>query len=183
MTTLFNGWMGYGTALQAGSLLEPTDPSYLRRSFILGDVDYGIVNDVGSGTVGPATTAWGSIGFAALFDAQVGGNLLLWFPLSVPLIIQAGGTITSGPGATRLFFADLQGSQRTSLVWPAGSAVARTFDGRVLTAGVALQVTSGQLAAETVSFGNNVTMAVLPTAQPASGTGQLWNNGGIIAVS
>lgn len=183
MTILFNGWMGYGTALQAGSLIEPADPSYLRRPFVLGAVDYGIVNDVSGGTVGPATVPWGSINFAAVFDAQVGGNLLLWCPLPVPLTIQAGGTITTGPGTTPLFFADLQSSQRANLVWPAGSAVARTFDGRVLTAGVALQVTGGQLAAETLSFGNNVTMAVLPTTQPASGTGQLWNNGGIIAVS
>lgn len=183
MATLFNGWLGYGTALQAGSLLEPADQAYVRCPFILGDVDSGIVNNVGSGTVGPATVPWGMISFAALFDAQVGGNMLLSFPLHAPRNIQLGGTITSRPGMIPLFFSDLQTSHRTSLVWPAGSAVARTFDGRVLTSGVALQVTGGQLAAETVSFGNSVTMAVLPTAQPSSGTGQLWNNGGIISIS
>lgn len=183
MAIFFSGWIGYGTAVQAGVLLEPVDPSYARRPFVLGDVDSGIVSDVGSGTVGPASVAWGVIGFAALFDAQSGGNLLLWMPMPVPATISVGGTITSGTAGNRFFFPDLQGGSRTSLLWPAGAVVARTFDGRTLTAGVQLQITLGQLAAQTSTFGTTVTMAGLPASQPTIGTGQLWNNGGVISVS
>lgn len=183
MAIFFNGWLGYGTAVQNGSLLEPTDSSYSRRPFVLGDIDSGIVSDVGSGTVGPAAVAWGSIGYAGIFDTNVSGNLLLWMPIQLPVLVTLGGTITSGSGGNRFFFPDLQGSHRSTYVWPAGASVARTFDGRFLTAGVALQVTGGQLAAQAQTFGTTVTMGTLPAAQPVSGTGLLWNNGGIISIA
>ena len=183
MAIFFNGWIGYGNAVQAGVLAEPSDAAYTRRPFVLGDLDNGIVADVGSGTVGPAGVAWGPIGFAALFDAQTAGNLLLWFPLPVPVNVQLGGTVTSGGGGNRFYFPDLQGGSSRILLWPAGSVVARTADGRVLMAGVSLQVTNGVLAAQAPVFGNGVVMANLPAAQPAAGSGQLWNNGGIISVA
>lgn len=183
MAIFFSGWIGYGTTVQAGVLVEPVDSSYSRRPFVLGDVDSGIVSDVGSGTVGPASVAWGAIQFAGLFDAQSGGNLLLWMPMPVPITIPAGGTITSGTAGNRFFFPDLQNGSRAILIWPNGAVVARTFDGRLLTAGVQLQLTLGQLAAQTSTFGANVTMASLPALQPTNGAGQLWNNGGIISVS
>lgn len=183
MATFFSGWLGYGSAVQGGVLVEPSDPAYARRQYILGDIDSGIVSDVGSGTVGPAGATWGTICFVAVFDAQAGGNLLLWLPLQAPLVVGVGGTITSSGGANSFFFPDLQMSRRTVVVWPVGAPVARTLDGRVLTAGVALQAVGGQLTAQTAAFGTNVTMASLPAAQPSSGTGQLWNNGGIISVS
>lgn len=183
MAIFFSGWIGYGTAMQGGNLVEPTDTGYARRPFILGDLDSGIVSDVGSGTVGPAAAAWGSIGFEALFDAQVGGNLLLWVPMRVPLPVGVGGTITSGTGRHRFFFPDLQNGVRSTFVWPAGAQVARTGEDRILTAGVPLQFAGGQLAAQAATFGVAVTMASLPAAQPTSGTGLLWNNGGIISIA
>ena len=179
----FNGWIGYGNAVQAGVLAEPADAAYARRQFMLGDLDSGIVADVGSGTVGPAGTAWGPIRFAALFDAQTAGNLLLWFPLPAPLNVQLGGTITSGAGGNRFYFPDLQGGTSRIHLWPAGSVVAGAPDGRVLTAGVSLQVSAGILAAQASVFGNGVVMANLPAALPAAGSGQLWNNGGVISVA
>ena len=183
MAIFFSGWIGYGTAMLGATLVEPTDTGYARRAFVLGDLDSGIVSDVGSGTVGPAVAAWGNIGFEALFDAQVGGNLLLWMPMRAQLQIGVGGTITSGTGKHRLFFPDLQSGVRSTFVWPSGAQVARTSEDRVLTAGVPLQFAAGQLAAQTTTFGVAVTMASLPAAQPTSGTGLLWNNGGIISIA
>lgn len=183
MSIFFQGWLGYGSAVQAGILAEPTDTAYVRRPYVLGDMDSGMVTDVGSGTVGPAGSSWGTIGYAALFDAQAGGNLLLWLPLPQPIVVITGGTITSGTGATRLRFPDLQGGHRNTFIWPPGGVAAWTSDGRVLTAGVPLQVTRGQLGAQTTAFGTTVTMPTLPAAQPQAGSGQLWNNGGIISVS
>ena len=183
MAIFFNGWIGYGSAVQAGVLAEPADAAYARRPFVLGDLDNGIVADVGGGTVGPAGAAWGAIGFAALFDAQTGGNLLLWFPLPVPVAVQAGGTITSGGGGNRFRFPDLQGGSFRTHLWPAGTVVAGTPDGRLLTAGVSLQVSGGTLGAQASVFGTGVVMASLPAAQPTVGSGQLWNNGGIISIA
>lgn len=183
MATFFSGWIGYGSAVQAGVLAEPSDPAYLRRPYTLGDIDSGMVRDVGSGTVGPAGASWGAVGFAALFDAQTGGNLLLWFPLQVSITVGVGGTITGAGSANQFFFPDLQTGARATTVWPVGAPVGRTSEGRVLTAGVPLQAIAGQLSAQTTAFGTNVTMASLPAAQPQTGTGQLWNNGGIISVA
>ena len=183
MAIFFNGWIGYGSTAQADVLAEPADAAYVRRPFVLGDLDSGIVSDVGSGTVGPAGTAWGAIGFAGLFDAQSGGNLLLWFPLRVPVTVQAGGTITSSGGGNRFLFPDLQAGASRIHVWPAGSKVASMADGRLLTAGVPLQVSGSVLAAQASVFGTSVMMSNLPGAQPAAGSGQLWNNGGIISIA
>ena len=183
MAIFFSGWLGYGTAVTAGVLAEPADSGYVRRPFILGDIDSGIVKDVGSGTVGPAVTAWGAVGYMGLFDVQVGGNLLLWLPLPQPIMVASNGTITSGTGANRFLFPDLQTAGRNTHVWPAGAPVAQTFDGRVLIAGVSLQVTAGRLAAQTQTFGATVTMAGLPAIQQTPGSGLLWNNGGVISVS
>ena len=183
MAMFFNGWLGYGTNVTGGLLTEPTDSGYARRLFALGSIDNGIVSDVGSGTVGPAVTPWGVISYMGLFDAQTGGNLLLWLALPVPLTIGTNGTITSGTGANRFFFSDLQAVGRNTHVWPADAPVAQTPDGRILTAGISLQVINMQLAAQGQSFGTAVTMASLPVTQQATGSGLLWNNGGVISVS
>lgn len=183
MAAFFNGWIGYGTAVAGGVLAEPADPAYARRPYVLGDMDNGIVRDVGSGTAGPATVGWGTIGYAGLFDAQTGGNLLLWMPLPAPCIVGVGNTITSDTGAFRYCFPGLQSPAQPVVVWPAGSLVAWTQHRRWLTAGVSLQVSAGVMSAQTLAFGATVTMANLPPTQASSGSGQLWNNGGIISVS
>ena len=183
MAMFFNGWIGYGTNLVAGMLAEPVDSGYMRCFLVMGMMDLFIFIYVGSGTVGPAVTAWGVIGYMGLFDAQVGGNLLLWAPLPLPIKILANGTITSGTNANRLRFPDLQAADLTTHLWPVGAPVAWTADGRVLTAGVPLRITNMQLAAQRQVFSTAVTMAGLPTTQQTSGSGLLWNNGGVISVS
>lgn len=183
MAIFFNGWLGYGSAVTAGVLAEPTDTAYLRRPIVLGAMNNGVVADVGSGTVGPAAIAWGSIGFMALFDAPSAGNMLLWLPLLVPIVGRAGNTITSGDGGNSFNFSDLRAGATATRVWPAGCVVATTTDGRPLTAGVPLQATAGVLSAQVLAFGSTVTMASLPQAQPTTGSGQLWNNGGVISVA
>ena len=183
MAIFFSGWLGYGTTVTAGILAEPADPSYLRRPIVLGDMNAGIVGDVGSGTVGPASTAWGPIGFMALFDAQSSGNMLLWLPLPAPIVVQTGNTITTGNGGNSFSFNELRSNVGATRLWPSGSIVATTADGRPLTAGVPLQATGGLLSAQALAFGSTVKMASLPQAQPTTGTGQLWNNGGVISVA
>ena len=49
MVMFFNGWLGYGTNVTAGVLAEPADSGYVRRPFVLGSLDSGIVSDIGSG--------------------------------------------------------------------------------------------------------------------------------------
>ena len=183
MAVFFNGWLGYGTAVNGGALAEPLDPAYVRRPVILGDMNSGVVGDVGGGTVGPATADWGMIGFMALFDAQISGNMLLWLPLPTPIAVRVGNTITTGNGGNSFRFGELQNGSFATRLWPAGSIVARTSDGRSLTAGLPLQATGGVLSAQALAFGSTVTMAALPQAQPTTGTGQLWNNGGVISVA
>ena len=183
MTTFFNGWLGYGTSVTAGVLAEPADNGYMRRPFVLGSVDNGIVSDIGKGTVGPAVTSWGVIGFSGLFDAQIGGNLLLWMTLPNPINVLPNRTITSGAMTSHFLFPDLRNASYNTHAWPVGAPVAQTHDGRILTAGVPLQATNGQLAAQSQIFGTAVTMAVLPTTQQSVGSGLLWNNGGVISVS
>ncbi len=183
MATFFNGWLGYGTGVTAGLLLEPSDSGYMRRPYVLGNMDSGIVSDVGSGTVGPAAGPWGTIGFMGLFDAQIGGNLLLWLALRHPLKVVANGTITSGTGVNRFFFPDLQTASRSTFIWPAGAPVAQMPDGRLAVAGVSLQIINAQLSVQTQVLGTAVTMGGLPTVQQITGSGLLWNNGGVISVS
>ena len=183
MAMFFNGWLGYGTSITAGLLAEPVDGSYARRPFILGSLDNGIVSDVGSGTVGPAATPWGMIGYTGIFDAPAGGNLLLWMALPVPIKVLVNQTITGGPMVNHFLFPDLRQASYNTHTWPAGAPVAQAHDGRTLTAGVALQVINGQLSAQTQTFGVAVTMATLPTSQQTAGSGLLWNNGGVISVS
>ena len=183
MAMFFNGWLGYGTSVTAGVLAEPTDSNYVRRPFALGNLNSGNVTDAGSGTVGPAMAPWGVIGFTGMFDAQVGGNLLLWTSLPMPITVLINQTITSGAMVSHFLFPDLTEAPYNTHVWPAGASIARTHDGRILIAGVPLQAVNGQLTAQNQAFGPTVSMASLPTTQQTAGSGLLWNNGGVISVS
>ncbi len=182
MMTILNGWLGYGSSVQAGILSEPTDPSYGRRPFVLGDLNGGTTSDVGSGTAGPAGTAWGTLNFVGVFDSPSAGSLLFWMPLQHPVVIGAGATISTQGGSFNLSFTDLRnlGSIR---LWPAGAVIATTPDGRQVISGVALQFSGGSLSAQSQAFGSTVVMAMLPQAEPAAGSGQLWNNGGVISIA
>lgn len=182
MTTILNGWLGYGTSVQAGVLSEPTDSSYGRRSLALGDLNGGITSDVGAGTVGPAGTAWGTLGFIGIYDSQSSGNLLFWMPLPHPVVIVAGTTISTQGGSLNFLFTDLRTSASIRL-WPAGAVIGITPDGRQVISGVALQFAGGSLSAQSQTFGPTIVMATLPQTQPTAGSGQLWNNGGVISIA
>lgn len=182
MASFFSGWIGYGTGLQGGTLQEPADSAYVRRPIQFSALENGMAFDVGSGTVGPSSVAWGTLTMAGLFDAPSGGNLLVTFPLPRPVTISAGATYTTGPGTNVIYGRDLRTGANTQS-FPTGTAVGVTPDGRQLTSNLPLQVTGGVLSAQSLTFGATVTMATLPSQAPAAGSGQLWNNGGIIAVS
>ncbi len=182
MAIILNGWLGYGTAVQGGVLVEPTDSGYVRRPFVLGDLNQGNVSDVGSGTVGPAVTSWGTVMFLGIYDSQSRGNLLFWLPLPAPITVGAGASVSSIGGSLRFVVADLRNANAVR-TWPAGATLGVTPDGRTLTAGVGLQFTGGVLTAQATTFGATIVMASLPSAQPATGSGQLWNNGGVISVA
>ncbi|WP_428394150.1 phage tail fiber protein [Lichenicoccus sp.] len=182
MASFFSGWIGYGIGLVAGSLQEPSDPAYGRRAVHFSVLENGVAFDTGGGTVGPSSANWGFLTYAALFDDRQAGNLLLSCPLLHPVNIHTGATFTSSPGANFIIglgFVGGPGAQG----FPAGTLIGLTPDGRQWTTGVAVQISGGVLSAQVQSFGSNVTMANLPSQSPTSGTGALWNNGGIIAVA
>ena len=182
MGSFFSGWIGYGAALIGGALQEPSDNAYSRRQIQFSSLENQVTFDVGGGTVGPAIVSWGLLTFGALFDAQSGGSMLLSFPLLRPVTIGAAMTYTTSAGANVLMGMGLSSGPGTQ-AFPAGTIVGSTPDGRNWTTGVAVQVSGGVLSSQALSFGANVTMASLPAQAPSSGTGQLWNNGGMISVA
>ena len=182
MANFFSGWIGYGTSLQNAVLQEPTDTAYVRRPIQFSMLQTGTTFDLVGGTVGPSSAAWGTLTVAGLFDAVSGGNLLAFFPLLMPVIVKAGMTYTTGPATNLLSGHDLRDGAGIR-AFPAGTAIGFTPDGRSVIANLPLQVNSGVLSAQTLTFGATVTMATLPLQASVTGSGQLWNNGGIIAVS
>lgn len=182
MHSFFSGWIGYGSAVVAGNLQEPADLSYARRPISFSSLENGTAYDINAGTVGPSTVAWGMLAFGGLFDAVSGGNLLVSFPLAVPVNLGVGSTLSTGPG-TNVITGCHVGSGALAVSLPAGCIVGQTADGRSYTANIALQVIGGVLSAQAASFGASVTMGVLPSQSPTGGSGQLWNNGGIISVA
>lgn len=182
MASFFSGWIGYGTGLQAGVLQEPTDNAYVRRCIQFSVLENGLAFDLGSGTVGPSSVAWGTLTIAGLFDAVSGGNLLVFFPLPVPVTINAGATYTTSSGSNVVFGRDLRDGSGTH-VFPTGTIIGLTPDRRMMVANLPVQVSGGVLSAQSLTFGATVTMATLPSQASVTGSGQLWNNGGIIALS
>lgn len=182
MTGFFSGWIGYGIAMQAGVLQEPADGAYVRRPIQFSAIENGVTFDVIGGTVGPSSVVWGVLTYAGLFDAVSGGNLLVFFPLMVPVTVGVGGTYTTGAGSNVISSRDLRTAPGTQ-AFPSGTVIGVSRDGRSMTANLPVQVSGGVLAAQTVTFGTTVTMSTLPSQAPSAGSGQLWNNGGIIALS
>ncbi len=182
MANFFSGWIGYGTAVQGGVLQEPADAAYARRPIVFAPLQNGMTFDVNSGTVGPSSAAWGTLNFAGLFDAVSGGNLLVVFPLPLPVTVGAGATYTTGPGTNLISGCGMPNGLATHL-FPAGTLVGVTPDGRMLVANIPVQLSGGTLSAQSSTFGTTVTMSTLPSQSPSAGSGQLWNNGGIISIA
>ena len=182
MASFFSGWIGYGTSLQAGVMQEPGDAAYSRRPIQFSMLENGMTFDLDSGTVGPSSVSWGTLTVGGLFDAASGGNLLVFFPLMTPAPIGGGMTYTTSPGVNMLVGDSLHGGSRTQIL-PAASAIGVTPDGRSWIANLPLQIVQGVLSAQSLTFGATVTMGTLPSLTPSIGSGQLWNDGGIIAVA
>ncbi len=178
-TPFFTGWLGVGASLSQLVLLEPSDAAYARRPLLYGPLSGHDAEDVSSGSIGPATAMW-SIAFAGLFDAAQGGNLLACTPMSRPLTVAAGATLTqSQVFGFRLSIANPGGSF-DNVACLAGAPLGQTRDGRVVTACSNLVISNGvlrALASQQTGF------AALPVAAPPTGSGQLWNNGGVICVA
>ena len=183
MSTTFIGWMGYGAGVTNNVLVEPADSAYSRHPLLLGDLNNGIIFNNCGGTVGPASTSWGSRNFAGVFDAVQGCNMLFWMPLERTVYVAASRTLTIATHSLRFLFPELRGGLGTTQTWPAGAVVAEVNGHLRATAGVMLQFVGGMFSASFPVLGSSITMANLPSNQPTAGSGQLWNNGGIIAVA
>lgn len=180
---LFTGWLGFGSALAQGILSEPSDASYARRSIIFGPLYNGIAQDVLPGTIGPATTAWAPLLFAGLFDAATGGDLLATWSLPRPIALLPGQTWTS-QGAFTLSLDGYAGSSPlTPRSWVSGTRIGAIRSGTTVTAMTNLQLVGGQLSAANSAAASPITVGNLPSTAPATGSGQLWNNGGVICIA
>ncbi len=179
-TYFFAGWLGYGTAFSSLALVEPVDASYARRPIAYGELDGVLAHDISVGTVGPAAVAWGTLLFAGLFSAEAGGTLLAVIPLSRPEMVTIGMTVT----AARSFSFSLSGFSGNlggTMSWTAGAELGRTPDMLPVVACQNLQVVSGTLTPLITSSSSSMT--ALPLTPPPTGSGQLWNNGGVICIA
>ena len=176
----FAGWIGYGFSFTAFQLIEPTDGSYLRRPIMYGPLEGCEAADISVGSIGPAGSTW-TISFVGLFNAVSGGNLLAVLPLYRPETISAGATLTD----YRRFGFKLSGyasAASSTASWIAGAELGQTTDGLSVIACQNLQVLNGTLNA--IAPGpSSLSIGSLPAVSPTAGSGELWNNGGVICVA
>ena len=180
--SFFSGWVGFGSALTSATLVEPTETAYLRRTISYAPVDGATVRDISAGSIGPATIGWPELSLAGLFDAQRGGNLLAVIPITPPLNVLAGGTITTSQQFSFRLSASGEVSSLTAMTWLAGSELGRTSEGSGVTACSNLQLSRGVLSAVPAPQ-SSLALSSLPSVSPAAGSGQLWNNGGVICIA
>ncbi len=177
----FVGWLGYGSSLQSLRLVEPSDPSYARRPILYGPLNGVDVVDESTGSIGPAGQPWVGLDYAGLFDAAMAGNQIAAIRLTRPVSISAGGTLTDS-GRFGFTLAQMGNGYTATSSWVAGSTLGWTIDGSAVVACSNLQLSGGSLAV----IGNPtsaMTLAGLPVVAPASGSGLLWNNGGVICIA
>ena len=182
---LYSGWLGIGTAFSADALIEPLDAAYGRRPFVFGPLFNGRSSDLFPGSIGPAATPWGTLLFAGLFDSPGGGNLLLCWPLARPVTIAAGQTWTSNGALALTLSADTTSAPSAVRTWVAGAQFG-TVGGAALVATACqnLQVCNGLLSMlPTGASAPTQSLSNLPTVAPVAGSGQLWNNGGVICIA
>ncbi len=180
--SFFSGWIGFGSGLTSLTLTEPTDTGYVRRPITYAPIDGACVRDISAGSVGPATIAWTSLYLAGLFDAQADGNLLAVIPMAPPLTAGVGQTITTSQQFSFRISASSEISPLTTMTWLAGSELGKTSRGSVITACSNLQLSGGTLAAIPIAQ-SIFSASSLPSVAPAAGSGQLWNNGGVICIA
>ncbi len=177
----FSGWLGFGTAFAANALSEPSDQAYARRTVVLSPLFNGRAQDTIPGTIGPATQNWNALLFGGLFDAATGGDLLAVWPLPRPIVLSKGQTWTSNGDFSLVLDGDPALSPLATRSWIAGGRIGVIGGFSVVTACQNLQLSGGQLSMTGGSSLSNGSS--LPSAAPASGSGQLWNNGGVICIA
>ncbi len=166
MTAFFTGFIGYGTALSAAGVpTEPSDVGYSRASIVFGQLTpFGPVAAVGGGVLGPFLNPQ-VVGYVGLYDAQVGGNLLCWWPLRLGLNVAAGGIITFQSGAHPITLNTVSDIlEAGSRAIAAGAAIGRVGD-QPLTSGVAIVINAGVMAAATPT----IATAPMPKLRPSLG--------------
>ena len=182
LAPFFSGWLGFGSSLDGFVITEPSDPAYVRRAISYGPLDGQYVRDVSAGSIGPASSAWATLLVAGLFDAQSGGDLLAVIPLARPCNVGVGGTVTNAQQFGFRLSACGELSPATTLSWFAGSELGTTDAGFSVVACSSLQLSHGTLKAVSASS-SGLSISSLPAAPPAAGSGQLWNNGGVICIA
>ena len=181
-TSFFTGWIGYGTLFNGLQISEPADGAYSRRPLSYGPLDGSCAIDLSTGSIGPAVAIWENLLFVGLFDAFTAGELLAVIPLDRPVTVLPGMTLTE---SRRFSFrlSVVPGSAETAnLSWVAGMEIGKTINGTSVTACCNLQLINGAITA-LPSSSTPLTTTALPSIAPASGSGQLWNNGGVICIA
>ena len=82
----------------AGGGTEVAGGSYVRKAVTLSAASGGASSNSADVTFDQATADWGTIGWCALFDAESGGNMLMWTALDASKVINNGDTFKFNAG-------------------------------------------------------------------------------------
>ena len=82
----------------AGGGTEVSGGSYVRKAVTLSAASGGASSNSADVTFDQATADWGTIGWCALFDAESGGNMLMWTALDATKVINNGDTFKFNAG-------------------------------------------------------------------------------------
>ena len=98
-----------GQLFDAAALQEPVDPGFVRQPVLMDNTAWasdgnGIVTNLVSVEFPAATTDWGPVGFWALADSQVDGEILIWGEMSTTYQVTIGSVLTFDPGTISVSF-------------------------------------------------------------------------------
>ena len=146
--TFFTGYLAQGTGGVSG-FTENTATGYARQPVTMSS----LVNGNCSLAAPVVTTAQAAttVTQRALYDAQTGGNLIMWWSLSSPPTIQIGGVDQLKTGALSHTFPALYNGAGTGaqpVDFLTGTKVGTTVDGSPIYAGHYIEVVNGTVAAK-----------------------------------
>jgi len=79
--------------------VEVTGGAYARQTIAFGAPASNITLNTNLITFPTPLASWGTVGWAAIFDASTGGNLLYYFPLTVSFVIGIGVILNFAVGS------------------------------------------------------------------------------------
>jgi hypothetical protein len=88
----------------AGGGTEVSGGGYARQSFTLTAASGGATSNSADITFPQATSDWGTMVAVGIFDAQTGGNLLMWANLTQPKTVNAGDIFVIKAGDLNISF-------------------------------------------------------------------------------